>query len=116
MRALEETIAGNPQRASSRRAAGIVTEPATYDLLLARCFTVWLRATPEEHMERVVAQGDLRPMAGNAEAMEDLKRILVAREAALREGGLCTLRHERPVARRRRSLALRDTLRERLTD
>ncbi len=54
----------------------IVSEPATYELLLSTCFTVWLRARPEEHMARVVAQGDTRPMAGNTEAMEDLKRIL----------------------------------------
>lgn len=57
----------------------IVTEPATYDLLLSRCLCVWLRAAPEEHMARVVAQGDTRPMAGNAAAMDDLKRILEAR-------------------------------------
>jgi len=50
-------------------------------MLLAHCFTVWLRASPDEHMRRVVAQGDLRPMAGNLEAMTDLKRILAGREA-----------------------------------
>ncbi|MGQ0579277.1 MAG: helix-turn-helix transcriptional regulator [Betaproteobacteria bacterium] len=57
----------------------IVSEPATYDLLLSTCFTVWLKAAPEEHMARVVAQGDTRPMAGNAQAMEDLRRILDGR-------------------------------------
>lgn len=55
---------------------GIVTEPDTYERLLHHCFTVWIRATPEEHMERVIAQGDLRPMAGSARAMDDLRRIL----------------------------------------
>jgi XRE family transcriptional regulator, aerobic/anaerobic benzoate catabolism transcriptional regulator len=60
---------------------GIVAESETYSLLLSKCFTVWLKATPEEHMARVIAQGDLRPMAGNAEAMEDLKGILGARES-----------------------------------
>ncbi|MCC6609313.1 MAG: helix-turn-helix transcriptional regulator [Burkholderiales bacterium] len=59
----------------------IVSEPATYDLLLSACFTVWLKAAPQEHMERVAAQGDYRPMAGNDEAMEDLRRILSGREA-----------------------------------
>jgi XRE family aerobic/anaerobic benzoate catabolism transcriptional regulator len=59
----------------------IVSEPATYERLLSACFTVWLRAAPEEHMARVVAQGDTRPMAGNTEAMEDLKRILDNRAA-----------------------------------
>ncbi len=59
---------------------GIVSEPETYNLLLLNCFTVWVKARPEEHMERVVAQGDTRPMAGHAEAMEDLRNILTARE------------------------------------
>lgn len=59
----------------------VVTEPATLELLLAHCRTIWLKASPEEHMARVVAQGDTRPMAGNAEAMEDLRRILDARAA-----------------------------------
>ena len=57
----------------------IVSEPGTYELLLSTCFTVWLKALPEEHMARVVAQGDTRPMAGNAEAMDDLRRILDGR-------------------------------------
>lgn len=60
---------------------GIVTDPSTFDLLLAQCLVVWLRAAPHEHMERVRAQGDLRPMAGNAEAMADLERILATRDA-----------------------------------
>jgi XRE family aerobic/anaerobic benzoate catabolism transcriptional regulator len=64
---------------------GIVSEPDTYHLLLDRCYTVWVRATPDEHMGRVVAQGDLRPMEGHAEAMEDLKRILAAREPLYRK-------------------------------
>jgi XRE family transcriptional regulator, aerobic/anaerobic benzoate catabolism transcriptional regulator len=59
---------------------GIVSEPETYQLLLLNCFTVWVKAAPEEHMARVVAQGDMRPMAGHAEAMEDLRNILTARE------------------------------------
>jgi len=59
---------------------GVVSEKDTYDLLLAHCYTVWVKAQPEEHMARVIAQGDLRAMAGNARAMEDLRRILEARE------------------------------------
>jgi XRE family aerobic/anaerobic benzoate catabolism transcriptional regulator len=58
----------------------IVTEPGTLELLLASCFTVWVRAEPEEHMKRVMAQGDMRPMANNARAMEDLVSILKSRE------------------------------------
>ncbi|MCW5771672.1 MAG: helix-turn-helix transcriptional regulator [Rhodospirillaceae bacterium] len=59
----------------------LVSEAGTYDLLLGSCFTVWIKAAPEEHMARVVAQGDTRPMAGNAEAMDDLRQILAEREA-----------------------------------
>jgi len=63
---------------------GVVSEKETYDQLLASCFTVWIKAHPEEHMSRVVAQGDFRAMADNAEAMEDLRRILEAREPLYR--------------------------------
>ena len=55
-------------------AGGIVAEPETYTTLLNHFHTVWVRTTPEEHMTRVRAQGDTRPMAGNPEAMEQLKR------------------------------------------
>jgi XRE family aerobic/anaerobic benzoate catabolism transcriptional regulator len=58
----------------------IVTEPGTLELLLASCFTVWVRAAPEEHMKRVVAQGDMRPIANGTRAMEDLLSILKSRE------------------------------------
>ena len=58
----------------------LVSETATFERLLATCFTVWLRASPEEHMQRVIAQGDMRPMANNREAMADLERILAGRE------------------------------------
>ena len=64
---------------------GIVSEPDAYDLLLRHCFTVWVKASPDEHMARVVAQGDLRPMQGKVEAIEDLKRILDAREPLYRK-------------------------------
>ncbi len=69
------------QQPSFVLAAGgsLVAETATFELLLAQCFTVWLKASPEEHMHRVQAQGDLRPMADNKEAMADLRRILAAR-------------------------------------
>jgi XRE family aerobic/anaerobic benzoate catabolism transcriptional regulator len=58
----------------------LVSEPGTFERLLSSCFTVWVRASPEEHMQRVIAQGDMRPMANNREAMSDLKRILAERE------------------------------------
>ena len=82
-RALEETIALYPD-AVIATPGGIVSDPSTFNLLLANCFTVWLKASPEEHMNRVIAQGDLRPMAGSSgstEAMDDLKRILAGRAA-----------------------------------
>ena len=62
-------------------AGGIVVEPDTYKTLLTHFHTIWLKASPDEHMERVRAQGDTRPMAGNPEAMEQLKSILRSREA-----------------------------------
>lgn len=58
----------------------LVTEPTSYDTLLAACHTVWLKAKPEDHMNRVIAQGDRRPMAANPQAMSDLRRILASRE------------------------------------
>jgi XRE family aerobic/anaerobic benzoate catabolism transcriptional regulator len=58
----------------------IVTEAATLELLLSSCFTVWVRAEPDAHMARVVAQGDLRPMSANPRAMDDLVSILNSRE------------------------------------
>lgn len=63
----------------------LVSEPATFERLLTMCFTVWLRATPTEHMQRVLAQGDMRPMADNRESMSDLKRILEVREPLYRK-------------------------------
>jgi XRE family transcriptional regulator, aerobic/anaerobic benzoate catabolism transcriptional regulator len=58
----------------------IVSESATFERLLTAFFTVWISASPAEHMARVVAQGDMRPMAGNREAMSDLERILAGRD------------------------------------
>lgn len=58
----------------------LVSEPGTFERLLSGCFTVWLRASPEEHMQRVIAQGDMRPMSNNRDAMSDLRRILAERE------------------------------------
>ena len=58
----------------------LVSEPRTYEQLLAACVTVWLRAAPHDHMARVIAQGDMRPMARHRDAMADLKRMLDERE------------------------------------
>lgn len=62
----------------------IVSEASTFERLLAACWTVWLKAAPVEHMQRVVAQGDMRPMSGNRASMADLQRILAGREPLYR--------------------------------
>ena len=77
-RAIEETIRAFPAVVIATP-GGIVSDPATFNQLLACCTTIWLRALPEDHMNRVAAQGDTRPMAASREAMEDLKRILSGR-------------------------------------
>lgn len=79
-RALEEVVQIYSE-AVIATPGGIVSDPATFNELLAHCTTVWLQAAPEEHMGRVVAQGDMRPMAASREAMEDLRRILDGRAA-----------------------------------
>ncbi len=66
----------------------LVTDPETYTLLKDHALTVWLRARPEEHFARVLAQGDRRPMAGRADALADLRRLLDARELLYREADL----------------------------
>jgi XRE family aerobic/anaerobic benzoate catabolism transcriptional regulator len=67
---------------------GVVSEKDTYDYLLAHCYTVWIKAQPDEHMSRVIAQGDFRAMAGSDRAMEDLRRILEAREPLYRKADM----------------------------
>ncbi|MCP5075565.1 MAG: helix-turn-helix transcriptional regulator [Rhodobacteraceae bacterium] len=62
-------------------AGGVVADPASYNVLLNNFHTIWVKASPEEHMARVKAQGDERPTKGNPEAMEQLKSILTSREA-----------------------------------
>ena len=79
-RAMEEAVQIYPE-AVIATPGGLVSDPATFNLLLSHCTTVWLQADPEDHMKRVTAQGDLRPMAGNREAMDDLKTILAGRAA-----------------------------------
>ena len=79
-RALEETIQTYSE-AVIAAPGGLVSDPATFNLLLAHCTTVWLQAAPEDHLRRVTEQGDMRPMAASKEAMADLKSILAARSA-----------------------------------
>ncbi len=77
-RALEEVVHSHPE-AVIATPGGIVSDAATFNLLLSHCTTVWLKAAPQDHMKRVTAQGDLRPIAASSEAMEDLKGILAGR-------------------------------------
>ncbi len=79
-RALEETIQLYEDVVIATP-GGLVSDPASFNQLLTHCTTVWLQADPEDHMKRVAAQGDMRPMRASREAMEDLKRILAGRAA-----------------------------------
>lgn len=80
-------------------AGGIIADSVTYELLLETCFTVWLRASPEEHMRRVAAQGDMRPMGENiARAMDDLRAILESREALYAQADITLDTTGRPEA------------------
>jgi XRE family aerobic/anaerobic benzoate catabolism transcriptional regulator len=75
-----ERVLQQHQRVVISVGGGVVSEKENYDYLLKNCFTIWIKAQPEEHMARVIAQGDFRAMENNDEAMEDLRRILEARE------------------------------------
>ncbi len=79
-RALEEAIQIYPEVVIATP-GGLVSDSANFNVLLSHCTTVWLQADPTDHMGRVAAQGDMRPMAASREAMEDLKRILEGRAA-----------------------------------
>ena len=80
-RACLERVIAEHETAVIATAGGIVSNPETYALLLRRTHAIWIKARPEEHMSRVMAQGDFRPMAHNREAMADLRAILEARRA-----------------------------------
>ena len=80
-RACLERVIDEHDTAVIATAGGIVSDAETYALLLRRSHTVWVRASPDEHMKRVMEQGDFRPMAQNREAMADLVAILDARRA-----------------------------------
>lgn len=110
-RALEEAIQIYPE-AVIATPGGLVSDPATFNLLLSHCTTVWLKATPEDHMRRVQAQGDLRPMAASKEAMEDLKGILAGRAAFYSKAEYALDTSARPLTAT--FLALRSLVREAL--
>jgi len=67
-------------RAVMATGGSLVNDPDTYNLLLDHCTCIWLKATPEEHMARVMAQGDLRPFKGSPAALEEIRRLLADRD------------------------------------
>jgi XRE family aerobic/anaerobic benzoate catabolism transcriptional regulator len=107
-RALEEAVQIYPEMVLATP-GGLVADPATFNVLLAHCTTVWLQARPEEHMARVTAQGDLRPMAASQEAMDDLKRILVGRSGFYSKADMTLDTSAQPLERSFQ--ALRDKVR-----
>lgn len=87
-RTLQRVLDKHPQLVLSA-GGGIVSEKDTYEYLTSSCYTIWIKAKPEEHMARVIAQGDVRALAGNGQAMEDLRQILHAREPFYQQADLC---------------------------
>jgi XRE family transcriptional regulator, aerobic/anaerobic benzoate catabolism transcriptional regulator len=78
-RALERVLAEQP-RAVIATGGSLVTDPGTYELLLERCRCIWLKATAQEHMARVLAQGDTRPFKGRSAALDEIRKLLADRE------------------------------------
>src|SRR5919204_1586325 len=78
-RALERVLAEHP-RAVIATGGSLVTDGATYRLLLERCLCVWLKASAQEHMSRVLAQGDTRPFKGRSAALDEIRKLLADRE------------------------------------
>jgi len=78
-RALERVLAEQP-RAVIATGGSLVTDPGTYELLLERCRCVWLKATAQEHMARVLAQGDTRPFKGRSAALDEIRKLLADRD------------------------------------
>ena len=84
---LQAVLSKNPA-AIIETGGGLAADPETLPVLLEHTLAVWVRASPEEHMQRVIDQGDLRPMARSREAMRELKDILKAREQFYRQAPL----------------------------
>ena len=82
-RALERVLAENP-RAVIATGGSLVNDAGTYELLLERCRCLWLKAAPDEHMGRVIAQGDMRPFKGRATALDEIRKLLADRDRLYR--------------------------------
>jgi XRE family aerobic/anaerobic benzoate catabolism transcriptional regulator len=78
-RALERVLEQHA-RAVIATGGSLVNDPASYELLLERCFCVWLKASPEDHMGRVIAQGDMRPFKGRSAALDEIRQLLAERD------------------------------------
>jgi len=105
-RALERILRMAP-RVVLATGGGIVSEPATFERLLDSFFTVWVQATPEEHWERVIGQGDRRVEgSGDSEALTDMRRILAQRDPLYRKADV----HLRTAGKTERQ-SLRDLIR-----
>ena len=101
-----ERILAKHRRFVLATGGSIVSDPATYNLLLGQCFTIWLRASPEKYMARVLKQGDRRPMTQSRQAMRDLRRILSSREALYRQADAALETTGQSVKQSLHSLAL----------
>ena len=77
-RALERVLSVNSKLVIAT-GGSLVTDPGTYELLLERCRCIWLKASPEEHMARVIAQGDMRPFKGRSAALDEIRKLLADR-------------------------------------
>ena len=95
-RALEEAIQIYPE-AIIATPGGLVSDPSTFNELLTHCTSVWLKADAEDHMNRVAAQGDMRPMASSKMAMDDLRAILLGREAFYSKANVTLNTSEQPL-------------------
>ena len=79
-RALERVLHSHP-RAVIATGGSIVTDPQSYEMLLRQCRCIWLKASPEEHMQRVIAQGDMRPFKGQSPAVDEIRQLLASRDS-----------------------------------
>jgi XRE family aerobic/anaerobic benzoate catabolism transcriptional regulator len=100
-RALERVLGQHPE-AVIAVGGGLVTDPGSYQLLLDRCRCVWLKASPEEHMARVIAQGDMRPFKGRTAALQEIRTLLEDRNSLYRRAGATVDTSGKPL---RQSLA-----------
>ena len=95
-RALERVLKEH-ERAVIAAGGSLVTDPSTYELLLARCYCIWLKASPQEHMSRVIAQGDMRPFKGRAAALDEIRKLLADRDSLYARAALTVDTSERTV-------------------